>query len=160
MVRFAKAYAPPKLISLYSQLVIWLLVLLLLSMAVAQLADLQNFIAILQTYQLPNNEASSLVVAAILVISEVFALPFLLRMTLSRLMRWFSLLCGWLAVLIWLGLVWWALSNYLAPANVGYFGEFVNWPLGTVALLYGAILTVLMALASRLLRHDFGRKRD
>ena len=158
MVKFAKAYTPPKLKGLYPQLLVWFLALLLIVMVVAQLVDLQGFMAVLQTYKLPHSESSVQILAAVLVIAEVFALPFLLRMRLSWLMRWFSLFCGWLAVLIWIGLVWWALGKYLAPANVGYFGSFINWPLGTAALLYVAVLLVLMALVSRLLRHDFRRK--
>lgn len=47
-------------------------------------------------------DSVNLVLSALLVASEVFALPFLLRMPLSPLFRWFSMLCGWVAVMIWL----------------------------------------------------------
>ncbi len=158
MVKFAKAYMPSTKIGLYPQLFIWLLVLIFILMSAAQLIDLQSFVDVFVKYNLPHSEASPQITAAILAITEVFALPFLLRMNLSYYMRWFSLLCGWAAVLLWACLTFWALGKGLDLSNIGYFG-FVSWPLGLSSVLYVIILVLLMAFSSQVLRHDFKRSR-
>lgn len=158
MVKFAKSYMPSSKIGLYPQLAVWLLVLILILMAAAQLVDMKSFVEALTKYQLPSRETSPQITAAILAICEVFALPFLLRMRLSYLMRWFSLLCGWIAVLLWACLSVWAFTHDLILSNAGLFG-FVKLPssVGTLALV--VILVVLMVISSQVLRYDFKCKK-
>ncbi len=158
MVKFAKAYLPPAKIGLYPQAVIWLTASVLTMMAVTQLVDLQSFVEVFANYSLPRSEASPQITASILAITEVFALPFLLRMRLSYLMRWFSLLCGWAAVLLWACLTFYAFEKGLDLSNTGYFG-FVPWPMGVFSILFVITLVFLMAFSSQVLKHDFKRKK-
>lgn len=52
-------------------------------------------------YWLPGNHGTATLVAGVVVFFEIFALPFLLRMSLSPLMRVFSMACGVAVPIIW-----------------------------------------------------------
>lgn len=70
--------------------------------AVAQLFGFENFLEILSSEEVFGGEVGSKLFAVLIVVFEVFSLPFLLRMKVSRLMRFSSMICGWLATAIWL----------------------------------------------------------
>ena len=82
----------------------WGYAALITVMVVGQLFNFEDFIPAIGELQLPGMEAYAAVIAAIVVITEVFALPFLLRMSLSPLMRWVSLVCSVLVAIGWLKL--------------------------------------------------------
>ena len=72
-----------------------LLAVILLVMVLAQLFSFEKFVPLIEKFGFPGGEAMAVLVAGVIVISEVFTLPFLLRMRLSPLMRLFS--GSWLA---------------------------------------------------------------
>lgn len=89
----------------------WGYAALITVMVVGQLFNFEDFIPAIGELQLPGMEAYAAVIAAIVVITEVFALPFLLRMSLSPLMRWVSLVCSVLVAIGWLKLSILAVMN-------------------------------------------------
>jgi len=125
-----------------------LFAVILLLMAVAQLFSFEKFVPLIETFGLPGGEAMAVLTAGVIVVSEVFALPFLLRMRLSPLMRVVSMMCGWLTVASWLVLVIWA--NVAKPdiETVGFLGTSIDLLLGWWTVVYVIALGILAAWAS------------
>ena len=95
---------------------------ILLVMAVAQLFTFDTFLTLLLSFNLPVSDAMTYFLGALLVVTEVFALPFLLRMPLSRAFRWVSMVCGWLVALIWVTITVWIAITEPAVSSVGFLG--------------------------------------
>jgi hypothetical protein len=127
-----------------SKTVALLLAGLLAIMVLLQLFSFEKFIPLLESYGLPGGHGTATLVAGVLVVTEVFALPFLLQMPMSRLMRIVSMVCGWLAVSLWLKLSLWANLTTNSIDNVGFFGTSVSLPIGWWAVLFTAALGVLV----------------
>lgn len=100
----AKALAAPKPKSETVKKVAWVYAAILVVMALGQLFAFEKFIPLLQEYHLVGGNGTATLAAALIAILEVFSLPFLLRMPLSPLMRWCSLVCSVLVPIAWLGL--------------------------------------------------------
>lgn len=119
--------------------------------ATAQLFAFEDFPAVLAGYLLPGGYGSALLLAALLVTVEVLAVPYLLMMRLSPLMRGLSLVCGWLSCLIWLVLGWLGLIQG-GVSNSGLLGTTVSVPFGWPTLVFvagvsiGLIATDLLAI--------------
>lgn len=122
--------------------VAWLYAAILVVMTLGQLYAFEKFIPIIQEYGLPGGEATATLVAAVIVIVQVFALPFLLRMPLSPLMRLCSLVFSVLAPVIWLTLSIVGLGATNID-NAGILGEKVDVPV----VLQAAMVAVLAVLA-------------
>lgn len=116
--------------------VAWAYAGVLVVMAVGQLFGFEKFIPLLAEYSLLGNEGGALLAACLIVIAEVFALPFLLRMHLSPFMRWLSLLSGIVAAGAWLLLSVSALVAGDALANGGVLGVKVAIPAGVAQLAW------------------------
>ncbi len=125
------ATLPPKLKNKHAQLFAWFLGLLFLLMALMQLVKFEKFTPFIET--IFDGGGAEKAIAAIIVTAEVFALPFLLRMRLSPLMRVTSMVCGWFVALLWLWI------------SVIFLQEFI-W--------VGVLLAVLTGYVSYLLRSD------
>lgn len=95
-----KAALPHKLKNKHAQFFAWFLGLIFLLMALVQLVKFEKFTPFIESVF--DGGAAGKAIAAIIVTTEVFALPFLLRMRLSHLMRIVSMVCGWFAAFIWL----------------------------------------------------------
>lgn len=121
---------------------------ILLIMAVAQLFSFEKFIPLVEGFGLPGGHGTAALVASVLVIIEVFALPFLLRMRLSPLMRIVSMVCGWLVVAAWLKLAIWANIAGSSMDNMGIFGPSLMLPVGWWVIPYVVALGILAAWAS------------
>lgn len=117
-------------------------------MAVSQLFYFEEFISLIGSFWLPVGRAGEYLLASSIVIVEVFALPFLLRMYLSPLMRVVSMICGWIAPTIWLILCVWIQLQTHALSNIGFLGEVVDIPPGWWSVVFSASLCVLAAWAS------------
>lgn len=115
---------------------------ILVVMAVAQLFAFEAFIPLIDNYALAGGYGTATLVASIVVLTEIFAVPFLLRMHVSDAMRWFSLVCSVIAPLIWLKL---ALDSALrgeSLINGGMLGEKVAVATGA-QLVVSAVLVVV-----------------
>lgn len=116
---------------------------LLLLMAVTQLFSFEKFIPIIESYQLPGGHATGVTLASLIVTVEVFALPFLLRMKLSPLMRVSSMACGVVVSVIWLILLIWMVLGASSALHAGFFGTRIIIPLGAWAVVYPMLLLLL-----------------
>lgn len=85
-----------------AQIIAWIYATALVIMAVGQLFSFEDFIPYIRDLHLTGGEAVTVLFACLIVIAEVFALPFLLRMPLSSLMRWFGLGFSLFVPLAWL----------------------------------------------------------
>lgn len=138
-----KVTVAPKPRTENTKIVALLLAGILTIMVVLQLFSFEKFIPLIESYGLPGGHGTATLVAGILVVTEVFALPFLLQMPLSKLMRIVSMVCGWLAVSLWFKLSLWANLTANGIDNMGFFGASVNLPVGWWAVLFTAALGVL-----------------
>lgn len=116
-------------------------------MVVGQLFSFEKFLPLIKSYPLPSDQIAMLI-AGLIVTSEVFALPFLLRMPVSLLMRWFSLVCSLFAAGIWLVLVIIILTTTNNLDNSGMFGTKLVIPAGTMQLAVAVIMSVLAVVSA------------
>jgi len=121
---------------------------LLLGMAVAQLVTFDKFLPLVQDAYLSGERPPAQLIVAVIVASEVFALPFLLRLRLSPLARISSVGCGFLAAGTWLMLQVTQLIEGVSTTSTGIFGTLVRAP-------YSMTLIVLLALFGLLIASYF-----
>jgi len=108
-------------------------------MAVAQLYSFDDFLVLAKTFGDISGVGGAYFVAAFLVTSEVLAIPFLLRMSLSPAFRWVSMILGWIVAATWLKVTIWLALQGAGTGNVGF--------LGTVVTVTPSWWAVLMSLA-------------
>jgi hypothetical protein len=121
---------------------------ILLVMAVAQLFSFPAFVEIVNSFWLPGGRPYATFLATLIVICEVFALPFLLRMRQSLAARAACMALGWMAGLIWLKLSLWLVLTTNAVTNIGIVGDVVVLRPGWWAVLFSLSLVVLAAWAA------------
>ena len=121
---------------------------ILLIMVVGQLFTFEEFTLLITSFNLPGGVRFAHFITAFLVVAEVFALPFLLRMPLSRAFRWVSMTLGILVALIWIFLSVWIVTMAKDAANIGFLGTVVDIMPGLWAVFISAALLVLATWAS------------
>lgn len=122
----------------------WVYAAVLTLMAVGQLFSFEKFIPLIKDYELFSNPDSAMITASVIVICEVFALPFLLRMPLSPMMRIVSFVCSLLAAGIWMWLALVSASSIGMQENgMGMFGVKLAVPAGGVAILLSLAIGIL-----------------
>lgn len=139
MIVLPKAINPPKLVKPYG---IWLgrlAALLLTTAALLHLYRIDTFIPLLDD-ALPGGGGFASVAALLIILTEIFAIPFTLRMKLSPLGHFVS------GTLVVLAPFWWVLVGIwtLGVADTAQLGEFIAAP-STVALLALNVGFVLFA---------------
>jgi len=112
---------------------------MLLLMLLTQLYSYEDFASVLTTILPFSDQPLSVISAALLVIVELFSLPYLLEMKLSRLMRVISQLFGLVVALFWL---FTSLTSAHA-ANSALFSTTFDLPGGVLAVLWSMVLAVL-----------------
>lgn len=117
-------------------------------MAVAQLFTFEDFPALIADFLLPSGSKMAPLIAALIVTFEIFAIPFLLGMALSPLMRWVSMVFGWLVVAMWVFISLWLNLTDTVATTAGFLGTTVKIPIGWWAVFFSLGLGVLMAWAS------------
>ena len=120
-----------------------LFAVLLIIMAVGQLYEFEKFIPLIEGFGVVGGHQGAILIAGLIVVAEVLALPFLLRMQVSPLMRVVSMSLGWLAVALWIVITIWLSFTVNAVTNVGLFGTKVDIPAGWWAVCYVAALGIL-----------------
>lgn len=137
MIVFPKAVHPPKLIKSYG---LWMgraAAAILTVMVLAQLFRIDTFIPILDEF-LPGDAGAATFVGLVVILSEIFAIPFALRMMLSPLAHLVS------GALIVLAPLWWLLIDIWTFGFVettGQLGQFVSLP-SNVTVLFLNVLWV------------------
>jgi hypothetical protein len=106
------------------------------ALAILQMVSFEKFVDALRSYHV-TGERGTLVVAIVLLFIEIFAVPFLLRMTLSPAARAVSAMLALATPYAWSLLMVLAFTTGQTVDNAGYFGGFLAVPLGT-----GLVLTV------------------
>lgn len=94
------------------------------------------------------NDPLAKLLAALVVTAEVFAVPFLLCMRLSPLMRVCSMVLGWLSIAWWLYVLVWENVTVTALGSNGLFGATLTLPLGWWSVCFMLGVGVLAGWAS------------
>lgn len=115
-------------------------------LAVTQLFAFEKFIPLMDSYWLPGGHGTGTLAACLLVVLEVLAVPFLLRMPLSPLMRYVSKWCGLVVPLVWAILATYALLKNYSLTNGGMLGAEVKLPLaGQLVVSIGLFVLAIYA---------------
>lgn len=127
--------------------IIYTYVLILVVFILCQLFAFDDFLRLLDSFWLPGGLPTAHILGSFLVVCELFALPFLLRMNLSPLMRVVSMVLSWLVPAIWLFLTLWINLTVNAISNVGFLGTIVQIMPGWWAV-YVSVALALLAIWS------------
>lgn len=153
-MKLAIAKYPQGKIDQKTKFLAFALAALLIVMVVAQLMSLDKFIPIIENYQLPGGVPTAKITVYKIEVSALFALPFLLRMSLSPLFRWLSALLLNLHSLVWVVLGIWVAGQNPPLIGTGIFGGYLKSLPTEIVLPFGIFLLAFSVLATRLLRHD------
>jgi len=126
----------------------FLYALIILAMVVTQLFTFDTFLVLLASFGLPGGTQLSYVLGALIVITEVLALPFLLRMPLSKAFRWVSIVSSWVVSVIWIKIAAWVVITEQPVDNVGFLGTLVGLIPGWWAIFVAISLAILAGWAS------------
>jgi len=148
MTFFVKAVPAQQPRTKESSQIALLYAVILVIFAVGQLFTFDKFIELVPSFQLPLGEVLQFAVAPLLVMAEVLALPFLLRMTLSPAFRWLSMVCGWLVAGLWTGISTWVVITRPAVDTIGYLGTIGELTPGWWALFVPIALAILAVWSS------------
>ena len=121
---------------------------ILIVMVLCQLFNFNDFLTLLESFWLPGGTTAAYLLGGAIVVSEVFALPFLLGMKLSPLMRIISMILGWIVPLKWLGLALWLNLTVNAVSNIGFLGTTFKIIPGWWAVTFCIGLILLTAWSS------------
>lgn len=138
MLTLPTATNPPKPVKPYAVLLGRIAALLLVVTALVHLYRIDTFIPILND-ALPGGSLAASFVALLIVLSEIFAVPFALRMRLSPLAQLVSGALLVVAPLWWVLIAFWTLG---ISAMTGQFGEFLSAPSSVWLVLLNAIWVV------------------
>lgn len=122
--------------------------IVLVVMAVAQLFTFEELILHFVSIDLPGGRQAGYLLAAGIVALEVFALPFLLRMSLSSAFRFVSMVCGWLVSAVWLYVSIWIVIQVPETSTIGFLGLVVDTMPGWWAVLVSIAFGILAAWSS------------
>ena len=122
--------------------------IILVVMVVAQLFTYEKFLELMVGFGFPVGVQGTYFITAVLVSAEVFALPFLLRMPLSRAFRWVSMVAGWIVALLWVKLSFWIVFSDVATDTIGFLGTVVGLMPGWWAIFVSVSFAILAAWAS------------
>jgi len=144
----AKATSAKKPKTRESQNVAYIYAAILVILALTQLFTFDKFLVLLESFWLPGGKTVAYLLGSGIVVCEVLALPFLLRLKLSPLMRITCMVLGWMVPIIWLLLTIWLLSTINAISNIGFFGTTVELMPGWWAIFVCIAIAILAAWAS------------
>ncbi|MFZ2125182.1 MAG: hypothetical protein WA087_03200 [Candidatus Saccharimonadales bacterium] len=128
--------------------VAYLYAAILVVFVLAQLFTFDDFLRLVTSFYIPGGKAASYFLASLIVSAEVLALPFLLGMSASPLMRIISMVLGWIVPAIWIFFAVWLNVTINAVLNIGYLGTVVNLMPGWWAVCFGVAMAILAAWAS------------
>ena len=130
MIKLPVAVDPPKVRTNYTLLAGWIAAGIMTLSALLHLFRIDTLLPLLDN-ALPGGYTTATLVGALVMVAEVFAVPFLLRMRLSPLMHAVSGFNAMLVPLFWLLVTIWGLGHNISTAQ---FGEFLSTP-STIPLL-------------------------
>jgi hypothetical protein len=119
---FVRSTAAPEPKTKYVGYASLVLAAIFVILAVTQLYSYEDFPDVIASMWLPGGRTPAIIWAAIIVIFEVGALPFLLSFQLSPAMRVISMAAGWLVAAFWLVISVWVNVSVNAITNSGLLG--------------------------------------
>lgn len=132
----------------YSKQIALLYAAMLVIFAVAQLYSFDTFMQYFPSLGLPFPDAVTYAMAAVIVVAEIFALPFLLRMTVSPAFRWGSMVLGWCVPLFWLGVSFWVLFQAPTVTSIAFLGGVAQLEPGWWAITFVIAIAIMAGWAS------------
>ena len=120
---------------------------LLVIMAVAQLFSFEDFLVYLNDLFASQTTVAYLT-GSLLIVAQVFALPFLLRMTISPAFRALSMALGWLVAVAWFALSLYIVVSRAPVETIGFLGTVVNLIPGWWAVCVSFAFIILAAWSS------------
>lgn len=121
---FPKAVHPPKLVKSYGRVLGYIAAAMFVVMALVHMFRIDTLVPIIDKV-MPRGLVTAGTFVVVIVLAEVFAIPFLLRLKLSPLAHLFSGFLTILAPLMWSLLTIW---TYGLNLSTGQLGEFVSLP--------------------------------
>ena len=121
---------------------------LLVIIVLCQLFTFDEFLKLIVSFNLPGGEVMANFIGSLIVVSEVFALPFLLRIDLSPLMRIVSMVFSWVAAASWLKLSIWLIISDNLTSNFGLLGTLVHLSVGWWAVFFCLAMCVMAVWSS------------
>lgn len=100
-------------------------VFILILMLLSQLFTYEDFILLIESYWLPGGKVFARLLSFLIVFSELFAIPFLLNMKLSAIIRNISISFSFVLPIIWLFLTTWTTFTINSLSNLGLLGSIV-----------------------------------
>jgi hypothetical protein len=140
---FVKATPPPKVKTSRIMQISLFYAVVLGAMALAQLYTFEEFTGLVFDFNLPFPDSLSYALVPLLIIFEVFALPFLLRMRVSPAFRVLSMVCGWLVAATWLFITLWLVITNQQVTSVGFLGTVAELIPGAWAVFFSLALGIL-----------------
>jgi hypothetical protein len=150
MITLPTSSNPPKLVKPYGAWVGRAAAALLAAMALTHLFRIDTLIPIVDE-ALPGGAGWATVITVLIILSEVFAIPFLLRMKLSLLAQFVSATLAVLAPFLWLLVGIWA---YGLGVSTGELGEFVATPSTDALMILNLVWLALNYYALWLLGYN------
>ena len=117
-------------------------------MVVAQLFTLEEFMEYVTQLQLPFTQTMEYLFVPLLIITEIFAIPFLLRMRLSPAMRAVSMALGLIAAIAWIFFNAWIVVQGVPVDSVGFLGTVIAIMPGWWAVFVSVALLLLAMWSS------------
>lgn len=145
---FVKATLAPTPKNVRAQYISLLYAAVLIIFALTQLYTFDTFIELIPAFRLPFGDTLVYLIAPLIVVAEVFALPFLLRMRVSPAFRFLSIGFAWLVALLWLFISIWLMTTPSSVETIGFFGTLVDLIPGWWAVLFSGALVILAAWSS------------
>lgn len=130
----------------------------LTGMSLAQLFTLEDLIPIVNDYWLPGGAGAASLFTCVVIVAQIFALPYLLRMTISPLLRIVGAVLSFVAPLMWLGVAIYALATNRVLENGGLLGEKVPIPADGLQVA-GAVILIVLAAASAYGLFELGTRK-
>ena len=143
-----KATSAPKPRTKESRQMAILFAALLVLFAVTQLFTFDEFLELVPAFNVPFGPLFTYTLAPLIVVAEVFALPFLLGMSVSPAFRWLSMFFGWFVAGVWTFISLWIVTTNQAVETIGFFGTIVNPAPGWWAVFIALALCILAAWTS------------
>lgn len=131
-----------------SQKIIYFYALILIIFLLCQLFSYEDFVLLIESFWLPGGDPFARFLSSLIVASELFALPFLLRMKLSSLMRVISMVLSWIVPIVWISLSLWVNLTTNAISNMGFLGSVVRITPGVYTVLISIALAILSIWSS------------
>jgi hypothetical protein len=131
-----------------SGFVAYLYAFILIVMALSQLFAFDKYINHFESFNLPGGLLFAHVLPSVIVTVEVLAVPFLLRIHLSELMKVISMMLGWVVGFIWLQLSLLLVLKPNSVENIGIFGTKVTVTPSWWVVFFSVLLLIMSIWAS------------